>query len=156
MLRWIRDDGWWGEGAGRSEELPGADEGSGGGTATGPAVFVGLACFTLFFRLFATMAIPGWTSNLLTASFFGAVNALGISILGEYVVRIYDQVRGRPLDLVDRAVNIAPTRGSRSTITSAEKDEAYEQLLRNAQDLVSMAESTPTDAAEQPTNPSDD
>ena len=42
---------------------------------------------------------------MLIASFFGAVNALGISILGEYVVRIYDQVRGRPMYVVDRRVN---------------------------------------------------
>ena len=33
-------------------------------------------------------------------SFFAALNALGISMLGEYVVRIYDQVRGRPLYLI--------------------------------------------------------
>jgi len=40
----------------------------------------------------------------LSASFFGALNALGISVLGEYVVRIYDQVRARPIYLVGRAV----------------------------------------------------
>jgi hypothetical protein len=33
---------------------------------------------------------------------------LGICILGQYVVRIYDHVRGRPLYLVDRTVNIGP------------------------------------------------
>ena len=47
---------------------------------------------------------------MLVGSFFGALNALGISILGEYVIRIYDQVRGRPLYLVDRTVNMhSPT-----------------------------------------------
>lgn len=71
-------------------------------------VFVGLASFSLFCRLFTTLAIPGWTSHILTGSFFGALNALGICILGEYVIRIYDQVRARPLYLVDRAVNVWP------------------------------------------------
>ena len=41
------------------------------------------------------------------ASFFGALNALGISVLGEYVVRIYDQVRARPQFIVSRDVNFS-------------------------------------------------
>jgi dolichol-phosphate mannosyltransferase len=71
------------------------------------AIFVGLAGYSLYCRLFTSLAIPGWTSHILSASFFGALNALGISILGEYVVRIYDQVRGRPVYVVDRTVNAA-------------------------------------------------
>lgn len=69
------------------------------------ALFLGLAGYSLYCRLFTELAIPGWTSQLLTATFFGALNALGISILGEYVVRIYDQVRGRPIYVIDRRVN---------------------------------------------------
>ena len=69
------------------------------------AVFAGLGSFTLYHRLFTGLAIPGWTSIMMTASFFGALNALGIAILGEYVLRIYDQVRARPLFLVDRRTN---------------------------------------------------
>ena len=72
-------------------------------------VFVGLAGFSIFCKLFTAWAIPGWTSHILTGSFFGALNALGISILGEYVIRIYDQVRGRPLYVVDRTVNVSGT-----------------------------------------------
>ncbi len=68
------------------------------------ATFLGLSGFSLYCRLFTDQAIPGWTSHILSASFFGALNALGISMLGEYVVRIYDQVRGRPIYVVDRVV----------------------------------------------------
>jgi polyisoprenyl-phosphate glycosyltransferase len=77
-----------------------------GGLAT--AVFVCLGGYSLFCKLFTNLAIPGWTSYILTGSFFGAINALGISILGEYVIRIYDQVRGRPSYVVDRTVNFHP------------------------------------------------
>ena len=62
--------------------------------------------FTLYHKIFTGDAIPGWTSITITASFFGALNALGIAILGEYVVRIYDQVRARPLYVVARRVNL--------------------------------------------------
>jgi dolichol-phosphate mannosyltransferase len=37
---------------------------------------------------------------------FGALNSLGIGILGEYVIRIYDQVRGRPGYIVARHGNV--------------------------------------------------
>jgi len=68
------------------------------------AGFLGLGAFALGWKCFTNLAIPGWTSHILTGSFFGALNALGISILGEYLIRVYDQVRGRPSYLIDRIV----------------------------------------------------
>ena len=56
--------------------------------------------FVLYHKAFTELAIPGWASTIITASFFGALNALGISVLGEYVIRIYDQVRSRPVYIV--------------------------------------------------------
>jgi len=77
-------------------------------------IFAALSSFSLFCRLFTDLAIPGWTSHILSASFFGALNALGISILGEYVIRIYDQVRERPIFVVDSTRNVdeAVSRGT--------------------------------------------
>jgi dolichol-phosphate mannosyltransferase len=74
--------------------------------ALSAVMFVAFGGFTLYHRLVTGLAIPGWTSTILTACFFGALNALGIAILGEYVMRVYDQVRGRPVFIVDRAVNL--------------------------------------------------
>ncbi|SFI14316.1 glycosyltransferase family 2 protein [Planctomicrobium piriforme] len=68
---------------------------------------IAVSGFTLYHKLFTGLAIPGWTSLTIVASFFGALNAFGIGILGEYTVRIYDQVRARPPYLVARAVNFA-------------------------------------------------
>lgn len=75
--------------------------------ATSLTVFVLLACYALYHKLFTGLAIPGWTSTTMVSSFFGAINALGIAVLGEYVSRIYDQVRGRPMYVVGRRVNFA-------------------------------------------------
>ena len=57
------------------------------------AVMAALSAFTLYHKLITGLAVPGWTSHIITASFFGALNALGIAILGEYVLKIYNQVR---------------------------------------------------------------
>jgi dolichol-phosphate mannosyltransferase len=74
------------------------------------AVFVGLAGYALYHKLFTGLAIPGWASTTMITSFFGAMNALGIAVLGEYVARIYEQVRAHPLYLVDRRVNFSDDR----------------------------------------------
>jgi hypothetical protein len=68
-------------------------------------VCAALSSFTLYHKLFTGNASPGWASSLITASFFGSLNALGIAILGEYVMRIYDQVRSRPQFIVADKVN---------------------------------------------------
>jgi polyisoprenyl-phosphate glycosyltransferase len=109
-------------------------------------MFLGLAGYSLFCKLFTTLAIPGWTSNVLIASFFGAVNSLGISMLGEYVIRIYDQVRGRPMYVVAR------TSGS-----SAPEVHKPSWPLRSKPPsncwLTPMTCSTPSPAAAEPTIP---
>jgi len=103
------------------------------------AVFAGLGGYSLYCRLFTGLAVPGWTSNVLAASFFGAINALGISMLGEYVTRIYDQVRGRPLYVVARAINVTAA----SDVSCVQRIEvqpsaASENILRQAQELLEM------------------
>ncbi|MCR9231994.1 MAG: glycosyltransferase family 2 protein [bacterium] len=70
-------------------------------------VCLALISFVLYHKLFTGLAIPGWASTTITASFFGALNALGIGILGEYVTRIYDQVRARPMYIVGTKTNFA-------------------------------------------------
>jgi glycosyltransferase involved in cell wall biosynthesis len=67
---------------------------------------IGLGGFALYHKLRTGQAIPGWTSLLVSTCFFGALNALGIAVLGEYVLRIYDQARARPLFIVARTVNV--------------------------------------------------
>ncbi len=62
---------------------------------------LGVTGFTLYHKLYSGLAVPGWASMTIVASFFGALNSLGIAILGEYAIRIYDQVRARPTYLLD-------------------------------------------------------
>ena len=73
------------------------------------ATFAGLGILAVASKIIAGTALAPWVSNLLVASFFGGLNALGLAILGDYVVRIYDQVRGRPLFIVDRTTNMQST-----------------------------------------------
>ena len=60
--------------------------------------------WTLYLRLFTDRTIQGWTSVLVVVLFLGGVQLLSIGIIGQYVGRIYDEVKGRPLYLVEETV----------------------------------------------------
>jgi dolichol-phosphate mannosyltransferase len=47
-----------------------------------------------------TVLVPGWPSLILATVALGCMNLICIGILGEYVGRIYEQVKQRPLYLV--------------------------------------------------------
>jgi polyisoprenyl-phosphate glycosyltransferase len=48
---------------------------------------------------------PGLPTTVLAITFFSGVQLLALGLVGEYVGRIYDEVKGRPLFIVDRKVN---------------------------------------------------
>jgi dolichol-phosphate mannosyltransferase len=120
------------------------------------AVFVGLSGFSIYYRLFTDQAVPGWASMLLVGSFFGALNALGISMLGAYVARIYDQVRGRPIYLVERSVNVGGARAAASASPGdainrsalAEIDPVYDRLLEESTELAAIGQDSAGSSAE--------
>jgi glycosyltransferase involved in cell wall biosynthesis len=72
------------------------------------ALMVGLAVYRL---LGGTAVIEGWTSLIVAVLFLGGLNLTAIGLLGEYIGRIHDQVKGRPLYLVQDRVNLAQSSG---------------------------------------------
>jgi dolichol-phosphate mannosyltransferase len=45
---------------------------------------------------FPASAPPGITTTLVLITFFGSLNLFGISIIGEYIAKIFEEVKGRP------------------------------------------------------------
>lgn len=56
-------------------------------------------------RLFGVKLTPGLSTTVLLITFFAGLQLLGLGLIGEYVGRIYDEVKRRPLYIVDRKVN---------------------------------------------------
>ena len=53
--------------------------------------------------------LPGFGSITIAVLLLGGIQLIAIGIIGEYVGRIYDEVKGRPLYLVRSRLNIADT-----------------------------------------------
>jgi glycosyltransferase involved in cell wall biosynthesis len=49
----------------------------------------------------------GWTSMLVVVLFMGGVQLMSIGLLGAYIARVYDQVKGRPLYVVRERLGFA-------------------------------------------------
>lgn len=60
-----------------------------------------LILYTLYGRFVLQQYQPGWASLMVTVVFLGGIQLLGIGMIGEYISRINDNVKNRPLYLVD-------------------------------------------------------
>jgi polyisoprenyl-phosphate glycosyltransferase len=56
--------------------------------------------FVIFERLFTNLTVPGWTSIIALILFFNGATFIMLGVIGEYVGRIYDEAKGRPLYII--------------------------------------------------------
>jgi len=66
---------------------------------------VGLILWALYVRL-TGKAIPGWASIVIPLFFIGGLNILFLGIMGEYLGKIYSEVKKRPLFIIQERHNI--------------------------------------------------
>ncbi len=67
--------------------------------------------------------VPGWTSLTVLVSLIGSALLMSIGILGEYVAKLYEQSKGRPLYIVARTFGMR----SETPVGSVEWDEAIDR-----------------------------
>jgi dolichol-phosphate mannosyltransferase len=69
-------------------------------------VGLGEAIHALLAKFFHWYVVPGWTSLTVLVSILGGATLVSIGVLGEYVGKLYEQTKSRPLYLVSQTVNI--------------------------------------------------
>ncbi|MBI3245234.1 MAG: glycosyltransferase family 2 protein [Deltaproteobacteria bacterium] len=62
------------------------------------------ALYAIFLRLFTAQTVPGWTSLMVAVLFLGGVQLVALGIIGEYLGRVYEEVKQRPLYLLDERI----------------------------------------------------
>jgi polyisoprenyl-phosphate glycosyltransferase len=65
--------------------------------------------YALFSRLFTSTWVEGWTALMIAVLFIGGVQLISVGILGEYVGRIYHEIKNRPLYVVQEYLGFART-----------------------------------------------
>lgn len=69
--------------------------------------FIGV--FAVYSYLFNQSTLPGWASTIISITFLGGVQLLSLGIIGEYISRIINNVRDRPLYVIDQTTLIKET-----------------------------------------------
>jgi polyisoprenyl-phosphate glycosyltransferase len=70
---------------------------------------VGVLAWTLYTRFFTDNAPQGWTSLLAIVLLLGGMQMLGIGIVGQYIARIFEETKQRPLYFVAETVERGET-----------------------------------------------
>jgi polyisoprenyl-phosphate glycosyltransferase len=77
------------------------------GVMTAVLAVIGII-YALILRLFTGIWEPGWTLMFIVISFLGGMTLVCLGIIGEYVGRIYRELKRRPLYVVDEMLGFEP------------------------------------------------
>jgi glycosyltransferase involved in cell wall biosynthesis len=67
-------------------------------------ISVGLSIYVLASVLFSDSVVPGWASTVLPIYFLGGIQLLGLGILGEYIAKVYLEVKKRPRYIIEEKI----------------------------------------------------
>lgn len=70
------------------------------------ALSIAVTSHVLYIKCFTEEAVPGWATISASILFLGGLQLVGIGIIGEYVGRIFEEVKQRPLYFVRKEPNI--------------------------------------------------
>lgn len=76
----------------------------------GLALGIVIAIAVLVAKISGTISVPGYAATVLLIVLFGSLNMVGLGIIGSYVWRAYETVKGRPGSIVRDVVEFPPGR----------------------------------------------
>jgi dolichol-phosphate mannosyltransferase len=66
----------------------------------------GYAIYSVFAAFVLKITVPGWTSLVCLNIIFSGATLVAIGLVGEYVARIYEEAKGRPLYVIADSANL--------------------------------------------------
>ena len=67
---------------------------------------LGFMAYLILVRLLGDRTIEGWTSTVVIVLFLGGIQLLALGIIGEYVGRVFDEVKQRPRYVVSEVLGL--------------------------------------------------
>ena len=77
-------------------------------TITGLVIFVLSLLYSVYalgVRLFSDTVVPGWASTVIPIYFLGGLLLFSLGIVGEYIGKIYMEIKQRPLYFIEKTIN---------------------------------------------------
>lgn len=75
------------------------------------ALAIGYALLFLVKTLLFGSDVPGFPTLVISVMFFSGVQLISLGVIGEYLGRVYEEVKGRPLYIVAEELGVAPDAG---------------------------------------------
>ncbi len=73
-------------------------------------------CGLIFTKLVFGIAVAGWTSTAVLILFMGGIQLFTLGIVGEYIARVFDEVKNRPLYIIREQQLTVPIAEARTTV----------------------------------------
>jgi glycosyltransferase involved in cell wall biosynthesis len=67
---------------------------------------VGVGLWAIYVKFYVRGVVPGWSTIMILVAFSASVQLMVTGILGEYIGRLYEEVKGRPLYVVAEQINL--------------------------------------------------
>jgi polyisoprenyl-phosphate glycosyltransferase len=91
---------------------------------------VGYGLLAIALKLAGLPYVPGYASLLVTITFLSGIQLMVIGMVGQYVARVYDEARGRPLYLIREAKGFTSRDAGDSEGSSSRASEAGSRTAR--------------------------
>lgn len=65
---------------------------------------IAFGMYVLWVKIFTDSALPGWTSLAILLCFLSGMQLLGLGIIGEYIGKMYQEIKSRPKYCIDECL----------------------------------------------------
>src|SRR5262245_27740380 len=89
--------------------------------------------YALYAALVLRRVVPGWTSLVFLQCLFSGVMLLALGLIGDYVARIYEEIKNRPLYVINETLNAGqalPAVADAVVLTPREADLPADEIRR--------------------------
>ncbi|HDR7623053.1 TPA: glycosyltransferase family 2 protein [Bacillus mycoides] len=70
-------------------------------------ISIAVLLYTITVKIIGNDTQTGWASIMVAITFFSGIQLLGLGIVGQYIARIYDESKNRPIYIVKETINVA-------------------------------------------------
>jgi dolichol-phosphate mannosyltransferase len=100
-----------------------------GGISLGLSIVLGIVFLAM--KLFTNQFLPGYASTILIVLFMGSVQILLTGVMAEYMAKIFEEIKGRPLYVLKTCLNFSKDSTLVNSLPYRRGDDEYDKTEDN-------------------------